>query len=240
MMRQIVSAASGLWLCLAVPGLAQTSSEPSSEPGVVVELYTSQGCSSCPPADALMETLVTQPGVIALALHVDYWDYIGWKDTFALARFTDRQKAYARAAGEKMIYTPQMIVGGTERIIGTEAGELAAAISRRAALPAPVALHLTRSGDVLEIRATADKPLTRPVRVQVVRYLPQQTVEIVGGENAGQIVTYSNIVTDWQVVGEWPGTAPLEMSVAATGMDPLVVILQHEGPSDIVAAASLR
>ena len=238
MMRQIVSAACGLWLCLAAPLIAQ--SDGASQSGVVVELYTSQGCSSCPPADALMEKLVQDPGVIALALHVDYWDYIGWKDTFALPRFTDRQKAYAHAAGEKMIYTPQMIVAGRDRIVGNEPAELAAALDRAAGLAAPVVLTLSRQGDVLTIRAKADPPLTAPVRVQLVRYEPQQTVEIAGGENAGQIVTYSNIVTDWQVVGDWPGLAPLEMTVDAAGGKPLVVILQREGPAEIVAAARLR
>lgn len=277
MMRQIVSAAGGLWLGLAGAALAQTGPAPdmgaaaaappgravaeappvpgvkpardsdtapmpatASEQGVVVELYTSQGCSSCPPADALMEELVTQPGVIALALHVDYWDYIGWKDTFANPRFTDRQKAYARAEGSRMIYTPQMIVGGRERIVGHEPGQLSDALRRRLPPKSPVRLTVERQGDMVIIRAEADPPLSRGVRVQLVRYQPQQTVEIMGGENAGEIVTYSNIVTDWQVVGEWPGTAPLELQAPAPGAAPVVVILQNEGPADIVAAAALR
>lgn len=238
MMRQIVSAACGLGFCLTVPqlGLAQSVSEP----GVVVELYTSQGCASCPPADALMEQLVQQPGVIALSLHVDYWDYIGWQDTFGNARFTARQKAYAHAAGEKMIYTPQIIVAGGERLVGNEGEAVAVAVQRGAGRPSDVALKLSRDGDMVTISAQSPAPLPAPVRVQLVRYLPQQTVEIAGGENAGQIVTYSNIVTDWQIVGEWAGQEPLDLTVPAAGSAPVVVILQNEGPSDIIAAARLR
>ena len=113
MMRQIVSAACGLWFCLGAAALAQ------AEDGVVVEFYTSQGCSSCPPADDFFAELAHQPGVIALALHVDYWDYIGWQDSFASPRFTDRQRAYARAGGSTTIYTPQMIVNGSAQVIGS-------------------------------------------------------------------------------------------------------------------------
>jgi hypothetical protein len=238
MMRQIVSAACGLGFCLTVPQLA--TGQSLSEPGVVVELYTSQGCSSCPPADALLEELVQQPGVIALSLHVDYWDYIGWQDTFGNARFTARQKAYAHAAGEKMIYTPQIIVAGGERLVGNEGDAVAVAVQRGAARPSDVALQLSREGDMVTIRAQSATPLPAPVRVQLVRYLPQQTVEIAGGENAGQIVTYSNIVTDWQIIGEWAGQDPLAMTVPAAGSEPVVVILQNEGPAEIVAAARLR
>ena len=238
MMRQIVSAACGLGFSLALPQLAL--GQNASETGVVVELYTSQGCSSCPPADALMEDLVKQPGVIALSLHVDYWDYIGWQDTFGNARFTARQKAYAHAAGEKMIYTPQIIVAGGERLVGNEGEAVAGAVQRGAGRPGDVALSLTREGEKVRIDAHSARPLSAPVRVQLVRYLPQQTVEIAGGENAGQIVTYSNIVTDWQIVGEWAGQEPLALTVPAAGSEPVVVILQNDGPASIVAAARLR
>ena len=193
-----------------------------------------------PPADAVFEKLVNQPGVIPLALHVDYWDYIGWQDTFGNARFTDRQKAYARAAGERMIYIPQMIVDGQDRIIGTEPDELAAAIARKIAAQAPVRLTVERTGDRVVIRAAANPPLPQAVVVQLVRYQPQQTVEIAGGENQGQIVTYSNIVTDWQRLGEWPGHDPLEVEADAPGPNPVVVILQNQGPANIVAAAALK
>lgn len=241
MMRQIVRAALGhaLGLSLVAAGGA-TAALAESQPGVVVELYTSQGCSSCPPADALMERVAAEPGVIALALHVDYWDYIGWQDTFGDARFTSRQKAYARAAGERMVYTPQMIVGGQVRLIGHEEEALYQAVAAARAQVPPVALSVTRQGERVRIRATAEPPLAQGVRVQLVRYLPQQTVEIGAGENAGARMTYMNVVTDWQVLGDWPGTAPLEIEAEAPGDQPVVVILQDQGPARIIAAAALK
>jgi hypothetical protein len=234
MKRQIVSAACGLWLCAAHGAMAQSTE------GVVVELYTSQGCSSCPPADALLAVLADQPGVIPLALHVDYWDYIGWADTFANPHFTDRQKAYARAAGEKMIYTPQMIVGGVERVLGAEAAEVAAAIQQRQAGASPVRLVVERVGDRLVIRVEADPPLTSPAFVQLVRYENAADVAIAQGENAGLQVTYRNVVTSWERLGDWSGQAPLEIAADAPGSAPAVVIVQREGPSEILAAAVLK
>lgn len=233
-MRQMISAACGLWLGLAGTALAQ------SQPVVVVELYTSQGCSSCPPADEYMAELVADPRVIPLALHVDYWDYIGWKDKFASPEFTKRQKAYAKAAGSRTIYTPQMIVGGQERVEGHQPDALAALISQHAALSAPVTLNLIRKGGMVLISAEADPPLGAGVQVQLVRYRPAEQITIESGENAGKTVTYHNIVTSWQNLGLWAGTAPLELEAVAEGEEPVVVILQNEGPAGIVAAARLN
>ena len=228
-MRHLVSATVGVWLGISGIAMAQTSP-------VVVELYTSQGCSSCPPADAFMEELVKSPDVIALSLHVDYWDYIGWRDTFADPAYTKRQKAYAKAVGSRMIYTPQLIVGGLDRVEGNDPAQVADAIRRHQALVSPVTLTVTRHGDQIVIRAQADPPLTKPARVQVIRYTPQATVAIGRGENEGREVTYSNIVTDWQVVADWPGVAALEMTADAAGPDPVVVIVQTDGPADVLAA----
>ncbi len=228
-MRHLVSAACGLWAACTAPGWA--------DPAVVIELYTSQGCSSCPPADEFMETLVTDPRVIPLSLHVDYWDYIGWADSFANPRFTDRQKAYARAIGSRTIYTPQMIVGGQDRIEGYAPDQLAIFLAEHLAKVPQVTLVVERQGDLVVIRAEADPPLTAPVRVQLVRYKPKETVLIERGENAGREVTYHNIVTSWESLGDWPGTAPLELSAPAPGGEPAVVILQEQGPAAILAAA---
>ena len=228
-MRQLVGAACGLWAAFAPPVLA--------EPVVVVELFTSQGCSSCPPADEFLEALVKDPRVIPLSLHVDYWDYIGWEDSFADPGFTERQKAYARAIGSRMIYTPQMIVDGEDRVEGYAPEELAVHLGDHLAQPAQVALTVQRKGDLLVIRAEADPPLTAPVRVQLVRYRPEETVEIQRGENAGKTITYRNIVTSWDSLGDWPGTAPLEISAPVAGAEPSVVIVQEAGPAAILAAA---
>mgnify|MGYP001765496867 CR=1 FL=1 len=234
MKQTIIGAACGLWLCAAQGVLAQDANSP-----VVVELYTSQGCSSCPPADALLARLADEPGVIALALHVDYWDYIGWEDAFADPGFTKRQKAYAKAAGERMVYTPQMIIDGVARVVGHEPGEVAAAIARAAAAPRPVTLSVSRDAGHITIRAEANPPLSGPAIVQLVGYAPGKTVEIRSGENAGLAVEYRNIVTSWQSLGEWSGQGPLELS-AAMAEGPGVVILQSKGPSAILAAARVE
>lgn len=208
-------------------------------PGVVVELYTSQGCSACPPADALLHQLAQNPMVIPLSLHVDYWDYIGWEDDFADPRFTDRQKAYARAAGSKMIYTPQMIVDGADRVEGNQPDQVAQAIQSRGAILRPVGLTLTREGDQLRIQIQIRQPLARGAWVQLVRYRKEQTVGIDRGENAGLTVSYTNIVTQWQEVADWPGDKPLDMVVPAPGDDQVAVIVQRAGPGEIIAAARL-
>jgi hypothetical protein len=234
-MRQIVKAACGLWLAVAGAAAAQSVSEPV----VVVELYTSQGCSSCPPADEYFALLATDPRVIPLALHVDYWDYIGWEDRFADPRFTDRQKAYALAAGSRTIYTPQMIVEGHERVEGHQPEEVGRLISEHLSRAAPVRLTLTRKGEVVSIQAEASPAPADPLRVQLVRYRPEETVTIEHGENAGRTMTYRNIVTSWQMVGEWTGAEPLHLQAKAAGAEPVVVILQEPGPGAILAAARL-
>ncbi|AZB56373.1 DUF1223 domain-containing protein [Cereibacter sphaeroides] len=223
-------------LSLGIAGVAHGQSQA----GVVVELFTSQGCSACPPADAFLAALAADPRVIPLALHVDYWDYIGWEDQFADARFTQRQKSYARAIGSRTIYTPQMIVGGTDRVEGNAPEKVAALILKHMQAAERVGLWLERDGDVLRIHAEADPPLDEAVRVQLVRYRPEETVAIEHGENEGRTVTYRNIVTSWEVVGDWGGQAPLSIEAKAAGSEPLAVILQNEGPGAILAAASLR
>ncbi len=234
MTRQMMSAACGLWLCLAGAGMAQEAGAP-----VVVELYTSQGCSSCPPADALLAELADAPGVIPLALHVDYWDYIGWKDEFAHPGFTKRQKAYAKAAGERMVYTPQMIVHGVARVVGHEPDAVSQAIAGAAARPAPVRLTVRRQGGQIVIEAVANPPLSAPAMVQLVGYREAAKVEISEGENAGLAVEYRNIVTSWERVGEWSGQAPLSLRTPDLE-GRAVVIVQREGPAEILAAAAVE
>jgi hypothetical protein len=228
-MRHFVSAACGLWLAAVAPAQA--------EQVVVVELYTSQGCSSCPPADEFVAMLASDPRILPLALHVDYWDYIGWADKFADPQYADRQRAYARAIGSRTIYTPQLIIGGLDRIEGFAPEATAEKLRKHMAAGSPVRLTVTREGDRLVIRAEADPPLDAPVRVQLVRYKPKETVTIERGENAGRTITYHNIVTAWDGLGNWSGQEPLEMTAPFPGDLPGAVIVQTEGPAAILAAA---
>lgn len=232
-MRKLIACVVALGWVLSAPLYAQNSP-------VVVELYTSQGCSSCPPADALLEKLAKRDGVIALALHVDYWDYIGWKDKFADPQFTARQKAYARAEGRRMIYTPQMIVAGRGHVVGHKPMEVIDQIQAARAADAGIDLNVERRGAKVRIAARGRSAQARDLMVQLVRYKPAQTVKITRGENAGRTIDYHNIVTDLREVGTWDGTGSLDLSVPARGNDPMVVIIQEKGPGRILAAAELR
>lgn len=221
-------------------GLAGAARAEGAAPPVVVELFTSQGCSACPPADRLLSDLAERDDVLALSLHVDYWDYIGWADSFARPEHTARQRAYARAAGEGMIYTPQMVVGGTHRVMGARAMSVLTAIEAHAAAPAPVSVRLERRGDRLSVEAAASADAPERMVVQILRYRPERTVRILRGENAGHTFTYSNTVTAWERVADWSGAEPLALTVEMPGADPAAVIVQAAGHGRIVGAAATR
>ena len=233
-MKPFVAALAFVWIALAGPVSAQ------SHP-VVVELFTSQGCSACPPADEMLHELAERDDVIALALHVDYWDYIGWKDEFASPAHTARQKAYAAAMGNRSVYTPQMIVNGSDSIVGAKAMQLADTIMKHAMQPATVDLAVARSGDVLSIRADfAQTPAAGDMIVQLVRYTPARSVTITRGENAGRDFTYANVVSAWDIVAEWDGTEALNMTTPISGQEPVAVLIQQVDHGIILAAAQLR
>ena len=206
---------------------------------VVVELFTSQGCSSCPAADEILLKLGDRDNVIALALHVDYWDYIGWKDQFAHAAFTKRQKGYARSFGSRMIYTPQMVINGTKDVVGNRPMEVAEAVDEYADMAMLAPLKLSRNGATLRIDAPAHAGMPN-ADVILVRYTPQETVSIPRGENAGKDLTYSHIVTEWTDIGDWNGASPLEQNVPVEGAAPVVVLVQAKNHGPILAAARLR
>ena len=204
---------------------------------VVVELFTSQGCSSCPPADALLAELAGADGVIALALHVDYWDYLGWTDSFAKPRYTERQRAYAKAAKSRTIFTPQMVVQGAERLKGHDAERIRDRIEAHRMRDAPVGLTLEPDGEALAVRIEPRREGLEPADVHLVRFIPEEVVAIGGGENAGQTVAYSNIVTDWETIGHWDGTAPMDLRVEEAGDGPLAVIVQRAKMGPVLTAA---
>ncbi|SEN02582.1 hypothetical protein SAMN05216227_100686 [Pseudorhodobacter antarcticus] len=232
-MKHIVTTVCAAWMALAPTAQAQSTN------AVVVELFTSQGCSSCPPADAILGKLSADDRVIALSLHVDYWDYLGWKDKFASPQFTARQKEYAHHARDKMVFTPQIVVQGQARVVGNRGAEVEAAIQEQLGQVRQTGLRLTRQGGAVLIEAPA-LGVVAPVRVQLVRFSPAEKVLIERGENAGKTITYHNVVTSWEVLEMWNGASPLALVAPAPGPAPLVVILQADGPADIFAAAVLR
>ncbi|GAA6178641.1 MULTISPECIES: DUF1223 domain-containing protein [unclassified Shimia] len=223
---------------LATLWLSVASVLGAEEAPVVVELYTSQGCSSCPPADDYFyRQLSMRDDVIALALHVDYWDYIGWKDEFASPQYTQRQHRYAHAAGHRSVYTPQMIVNGQDHVVGAHPDKVERLIAAHKSAPRSVDLQIERSGNRVKIRATSE--VTAPLQVHVVRYRSAEKVAIKRGENAGRVLTYANIVDDWEMVKAWNGKSELSMAVRAAGETPVVVLIQRENGGPIEAAARL-
>lgn len=233
-MTRILHALLALFVIAASGGHIRAAHAQSAP--VVVELFTSQGCSSCPPADALLAELAQDPDILPLSLHVDYWDYIGWPDTFALPQFTARQEAYMRAAGGNRVYTPHMVVGGKDHLIGADPANLARHIRAHQAVRYPVLVRISapRNGRVF-VEALTDAP--RPMMVQVIRFLPQASVEIGRGENAGRSAQYHNVVRSWRMDAQWDGLAPYETSLP---MDPdldLAVIVQDAGMGAVLGAA---
>ncbi len=206
---------------------------------VVVELFTSQGCSSCPPADTLMVQLEERDDVIGIALHVDYWDYIGWKDAFGDPAHAARQRAYAREAGRRSIYTPEMIVNGQTDIVGAKPMVLSKAIAEHKAQPVQVDLDIARVGDTLTIEVQSLQGGLGPMSVHMLRLIPEQTTEITRGENIGKTIAYRNIAHDWAVLETWDGKAPLRLTRQINGAAPVVVLIQSGQAGRIVAAAQL-
>lgn len=230
--RQIFAA------CLAV-GMSAGGAMAQTGP-VVIELYTSQGCSSCPPADALLTELATRSDVIPLALHVDYWDYLGWKDEFASPEFTARQRAYARSGKRKMIYTPQMIIGGETAIAGHHPMAVMDAVARELNKPPSVSITTRAQDGKVQITLKALRPIPRGAVVHVVRYKPLARVEIGRGENAGRTIDYTNTVSSWKEVTTWNGKRDKSFELSYSGSDPAVLIIQEDGHRRILAAAALR
>jgi hypothetical protein len=228
-MRTLTSAILASSLLAAQPAVAEDNL-------VVVELFTSQGCSSCPPADDIFAELAQRDDVLALALHVDYWDYIGWTDEFASPAYTERQKSYARAHDHPSVYTPQMIVEGSDVLVGAKPMQLAELIERHGEAAPTVRLAVMRIDGRIEIAASeAREP--RAMVVDLVTYMPHRSVAIDRGENAGRTLDYHNIVSSWTRVGVWNGQGEFRASVPFDGNDSAAVIIQEVGPGEILAAA---
>ncbi len=230
-----------LWLMAALlvallPGTGRAQPAP-----VVVELFTSQGCTSCPPADALLSELAEQPGVIALALHVDYWDYLGWQDSFASPAFSARQKAYALVFGKRSIFTPQAVIQGREPMVGHDAALIRSRIAAHQAETPPVELTLGLEEDVLSIGLLPVGGPVGAVDVFLVRFTPSSEVSIEAGGNAGQRILYTNIVESWDTVASWDGREAVEFTVEIDGLGGAdgAVIVQRGRVGPVVSAALL-
>ncbi|WP_254367952.1 thioredoxin family protein [Paracoccus sp. Z118] len=181
---------------------------------VVVELFTAQGCSSCPPADRLLASLAGRPDVLPLAWHVDYWDYLGWADAFARPENTARQEGYARVVGERGVYTPQMVVDGQDTLLATRPADLIALIEDHRARPAAIIVTAAADGGRHVIQLTPRAAIPGGVRVVLVRYAPQREVTVKAGENRGKTILYANVVLGSEELTHWDAQTPLRLTVS--------------------------
>jgi hypothetical protein len=206
---------------------------------VVVELFTSQGCNSCPPADAFLGELAQRPDLIALSLHIDYWNYIGWKDPFSSPEATQRQRDYAGSLGLSSVYTPQMIIDGSFDAVGSdraEVNEAIAAASQRAKIPVTIATSPTGGWLVTMPEAEVDQPAT----VWLALYDREHVTPVRRGENAGKTLTNYNIVREFRRIGRWDGTKldlPLDIGATDLADRGFAVIVQVGATGPILGAA---
>jgi hypothetical protein len=216
-------------------------------PKAVVELFTSQGCSSCPEADALLGRLAERSDVVALSFPVDYWDYLGWKDTLASPRFTERQKAYKSGLGVQMVYTPMMVVNGLTHVNGSDEAKVQQAIetSAKSLAATQIPVHISESGSHIVIDVgTAQQPgPTKEATIWLAQVTNSVAVPIARGENRGKTITYSNVVRELIPVGLWTGPAVTvrldRPSVARPGTDRCAALLQQGRGGPIIGAAVL-
>ena len=212
----------------------------------VIELFTSQGCSSCPKADRILGELAQTPDILAVSLPIDYWDYIGWRDTLASPTFTARQKAYAAVSGRDQVYTPQAVVDGVAAVVGGDLAAIrnAAKTSVETAGVMAASIDVTVQGAAIKVAidaAPAGAP--REASVYLMALTRSQTVKVERGENAGAQLTYANVVRTILKIGEWHGEKT-ELSADAAlahvdGADSFAIVLQaggREHPGPMLAA----
>lgn len=231
----------------ALTAFAGSQVHAKDRPLGVVELFTSQGCNSCPPADRVLGELAQDDDVIALAYHVDYWDYLGWRDTLGSAENTERQRDYGRSFGSGSVYTPQAVINGRTHVNGANKNAVHRTIERMAdtADGMVVDVSIRQSGDSIVIEAGDSKGAPRKAHLVLVYFDPVRDVAIERGENRGKTITYWNAVSGIQAAGMWHGKAsryelPLS-EVTKKGAGGCAVLLQASGknglPGPVLGAA---
>ena len=226
------------YLAALVGAAFAATAASAGEPRAVIELFTSQGCSSCPPADKLLSDLARDPTLVTMTLPVDYWDYLGWKDTLALHGHTNRQRAYSQARGDREVFTPQVVVNGVLHVLGSDRAAIERAIAQsREGTVKPLALAVTMK--VADGEVTVNVPAVAgqagSAEVWLCPITASAPVAVGRGENSGRTIVYSNVVRSWRKLGVWTGkaetfTVALSDLSAANGppgdIDRLAVIVQ--------------
>ncbi len=223
----------------------QLAADPSGNPHpVVVELFTSQGCSSCPPADALLGELADQPGVIALAHHVDYWDYIGWKDPFARPEATKRQRRYAEKLGVRFIYTPQMIIDGQVDVVGSRRTQVIGGVVSAQTAGKSLDIKIDHSADKATVLIPAGEKPSEAATVWMAVFDDEHRTDVRRGENSGRELVDANVVREFVKIGTWKGDA-MELSIdlasaIAEGRGGCAIIVQEGGVGRVLGAALME
>ena len=218
--------------------------ENQSQP-VLVELFTSQGCSSCPQADQILGELQKRDDVVALSFSIDYWDYIGWRDTLASHDNTLRQQAYEKVLPSHRVYTPQMVIDGVQDVVGNQRRDVLDVVDRRVRETRGKRLPIVikQSGKDVQVRIGGG-PTSAPATVWLAHTLSSRTVNIAKGENSGRTITYHNVVRDFMAVSKWSGQ-PLTLALPAHGKqgeitDGVAVWVQADGQGPVLGAAQAR
>lgn len=230
-----------LWISLVLAVLGSTAFAAEDGSLIVVELYTAEGCSSCPPANEILTNISRRDDVLALALHVDYWDYLGWKDSFSIAKFTDRQEYYNMVLGSKYrLVTPQMIFNGQSYVAGARPKKVAAELKNMELQVDKVDLKVEKQGRNFNIHINPRDASIASADVIIVQYKPNHTTEVKTGENRGKMLTLTNIVTSWERIAAWGGEPDWNISTSlADGVQAAVIVqLKHSGA--ILAARKLQ
>jgi hypothetical protein len=218
----------------------------AGEPRALLELFTSQGCSSCPAADKLLGELTANPALVALSVPIDYWDYLGWKDTLASPAHSARQRAYARVRGDRQVYTPQIVVNGSMHVLGSDRTAIERVIEQTDQKPAVMSLPvlISAGGTALSVKIKSAENAHAAGEVWLCPLAKAVPVAIGRGENRGRTITYHNVVRRWLKLGDWTGAestwnVPIS-EIAADDVDGAAVMVQegtHDKPGIILGAA---
>lgn len=242
---------------LAALVCAAFSAAPAASAGetrAVIELFTSQGCSSCPPADKLLGELSKDPSLVMLSLPVDYWDYLGWKDTLANHGHSNRQRAYSKARGDRDVYTPQAVINGVVHVLGSDRAAIEKAIAQTQQNAKPLAVPVTMkiAHDKITVTVAESSGNAASAEVWLCPITDTAPVVVRRGENSGRTLVYHNVVRRWVKLGDWTGKAvtfniPLsdvfDAGFTLTDIDSVAVVVQSgvaARPGVMLGAAQAR
>jgi len=219
--------------------LVAVMASPANARPTVIELFTSEGCSSCPPAEAYLGELAKRADTLPLSFHVDYWDDLGWADPLASSSFTDRQRGYARKLGLGSVFTPQAVVDGRESFVGSDRNRIGPQLGKS---DAEVPVSLTRQGSELVV-VVAQDPKRAASDVVLIPFRRQVVSHVGRGENRGRTIEESNVARALRVIGQWHGE-PRELRVSLDSLPKdatdAAVLIQRSGQGEILGAASVR